>query len=256
MKDVAKTSILVGVLLVIFLLVFIILGHLKHEVELLARTELSNNDPIVSILYKRVQNRTDLRRAYLVNTNLTSEDIIKFVLDHIEQEDYKKKTVTPTKITCQVTSTVDFTTNDENCLIAVIDNDTIMEYQKKYFHVENELTFDDIKYHGLYCKNSGKKYYCLIGDYQETVLGYSVLDKAYEEKNRVILYEYYLQVDLNDTERCILYFGQDYCANYKKEERPYLDEKTILEDGVLYGHVFQKDEETYYLEKSFIVAEN
>lgn len=256
MKDVAKTSILVGIFLIILILVFILSGHLKHEVELFARTELSSRDPVVSILYERVQNTTDLRKAYLVNTDLTSEEIIHFVLDHIEQDDYTKKTIKPEKITCQVTSTIDFTTNKDRCTIAVIDNQTFMDYQKKYFHIENELVYEDMRYHGLYCKNSGKKYYCLIGDYQETVLGYSVLDKAYEEKEQVILYEYYLQIDLTDEERCSQYLGSDYCTNYKNADRPYLDEDTIRTYGVLYGHVFKKDDDSYYLEKSFVVAEN
>lgn len=255
MRDFIKTCILVFIILLVFVIVFIVVGHLKHEVELLSRTELSNNDPTVRILYNRVKNKTGLQKAHLVNEDLTSDDIIKFVLDNIEQEDYEKKTIKAEKITCQVTKTIDFITNTGKCNVAIIDNETFMDYQLNYFNTTNELSYEDIEYHGLTCKNSGKKYYCLINDYQDRLLGYSSLDKVYEEKDRIVLYEYYLQIDILDNDRCLKYFDENYCTNYDTEKRPYIDESVIQKDGVLYAHIFKKNEDNYYLEQSFIVGD-
>src|SRR5699024_9230371 len=99
------------------------------------------------------------------------------------------------------------------------------------------------------------KYYCLINDYQDRLLGYSSLDKVYEEKDRIVLYEYYLQIDILDNDRCLKYFDENYCTNYDTEKRPYIDESVIQKDGVLYAHIFKKNGDNYYLEQSFIVGD-
>lgn len=255
MRDFIKTGILVMFILLIFVIVFIILGHLKHEVSLLSRTELASNDPTVRVLYNRVKNKTDLRKAHLINENLTSDEIIKFVLDNIEQDDYEKKSYEAKKITCQVTKTIDFNTSDSKCNVAIIDNDVFMDYQMKFFNTTNELVFDDFEYKGLTCKNSGKKYYCLIEDFQDKVLGYSSLDKVYEQNDQVVLYEYYLQIDVSDNDRCLKYFDNEYCTNFDSEKRPYIDESIITKDGVLYAHIFKKNNDNYYLEQSFVVGD-
>jgi len=254
MKDVAKTILLTGIILVILVLVFIISGNVKEGVISLSRTELAENDPTVTILYERVKDNTELRKAHLVNTELSSDEIITFVFDNIAKEDYSVKKIEPTKIICQVTDTISFTSSSE-CKVAVVDNSKIMEYQKKYFNTENELTYDDIKYHGLYCKNSGKKYYCLINSYTNTVLGYSLFDKAYEEKDKVVIYEYYFQIDLANQDKCLKYFNNDYCTNYSGKDKPSISDEIIKNEGVLYEHIFRKSGEVYYLEESFIVTE-
>ena len=136
-----------------------------------------------------------------------------------------------------------------------IKNDTISKYQKKIFNVDTELVFDDFNQYGLNCKNNGEKYYCLIGSYTDTLLGYSVFDSAYEYQDKITVVEYYLQIDLSDKERCLKFFNEEYCTNYKEMDKPSLSDKTIKENGVLYKHVFYKEEDKYYLENSFIVSE-
>lgn len=254
MKDVIKTAIVVGVIMLILCVSFFIVGNAEYGVKLLTQTKLDLKDPTVELLYGRVKDNTELRKAYLVNEDLTSEEIIKFTLDNITKNEYETKTITPDKIVCQVTNTIKFT-SDTKCKIRVINNKTIMEYQEKYFNTSNELEYEDIKYHGLYCKNSGKKYYCLVNKFNDSLIGYSLFSDAYKEKDKVVIREYYLQIDLTDKERCLNYFNEEYCNNYLKQDKPTISDKTIKDDGVLYEHVYVKKDDTYYLESSFVVSE-
>lgn len=255
MKDVIKTAVLVCIILLILVIVFVVLGRVKYEVEKLSRVDLSNNDPTVRILYNRVKNNTGLRKAYLSNDNLTSSEIIKYFIDNHDDDDIDKKVYEAKKITCQITDTIDFTTSTGKCNVAIINNKTISEFQKKYFNSEIDLVFDDFKYHGYNCKNTGKKYYCLIEDYSPSVYGYSVLDSAYEVKNEVFLYEYYFQIDFNDTDRCLTYFDDDTCSNFSDANKIYVDENIIRNDGVLYCHVFKKKDDSYFLDRSYVVGD-
>ena len=85
--------------------------------------------------------------------------------------------------------------------------------------------------------------------------GYSSYDSAYENNDKIYIREYYLQIDLKNNDRCINYFSEDYCKDYSKKDKPTLSDKTIKNDGVLYEHVFIKQDQTFYLESSNIVSE-
>lgn len=255
MKDVIKTVVLVGIILLVGVISLFIVGNIEYGVELFTKNKLPFNEPNVSLLYKRIDGKNYFRKASLVNSDLTDEEIIRFVLDNISKNDYTKKSIEPEKITCEVTNKISFNTDEDKCKIIIIKNSKIMEYQKKLFNTEKELKYNDIKYHGYYCKNDGKKYYCLTSKYNDYVLGFSKFKDAYEIKNNIIIHEYYLKIDLNDYDYCLNYFDEDYCGNYKKEDAPKLSDEIIMNNGVLYEHVFVKNDNSYYLEKSFIVSE-
>lgn len=255
MKDVAKTVIVVGIIIIVILFIYGIVGNLHYGVELLTRTQLSDNDPTIGILMERVEANNSLRRAKLVNTSLTSKEIIEFTLDNMNESDYNKITVASEKIVCTVNDLVRFNSNDSSCEIIVIDNNKFMEYQKKYFNTEIALNYEEIKYHGYHCKNDNERYYCTTETFTNNILDYSAFESAYEEKDKIILRGYYLRIDASDHDRCLEYFNGAYCDNYINNTKPSLSESTIKEDGVLYEHIFKKNEVSYYLESSYIVSE-
>ncbi|HAB65955.1 MAG TPA: hypothetical protein DCE23_01175 [Firmicutes bacterium] len=254
MKDIVKTTISVSIIIIIILFVYGIIGNLHYGVELLTRTQLSANDPIIGILMERIEANNSLRRAKLVNTDLTSQEIIEFTLDNINENDYSKENVEAVKIVCQVNDKVKFNTNDQACELIVINNSTFMDYQKKYFNTNIPLNYDEIKYHGYYCKNDGEKYYCLTEPFNNNILDYSSYESAYEEKNQIVLRGYYLRIDASDKERCTKYFDNAYCNSYSTNPKPNISEDIIKKDGVLYEHIFKKNDVSYYLERSYIVS--
>ena len=180
-RDFIKTTICVFIVMIALVVVFFIIGNAKYGIELLTTKQLDYKDPTVKVLYDRIKDKTDLRKASLVTSEMSSKEIIEYVLDNMTKDDYSSKTVKPEKIICEVTKTIRFTSN-KSCKIVVIKNDVFNKYQKKLFNTELELSFDDIKYHGYDCKNNGEKYYCMKYDYKDTVLGYSSYDSAYEKE--------------------------------------------------------------------------
>ena len=255
MKDFIKTIILVCIIGLIGVLVFYVVGNYSYHVKMFMRTDLDFSDPTVQILYNRVKNNVHLRKPNLVNTELSSDEIIKFVLDNLNKDDFKDKKIKAEKITCFAAYGVYFTTNNGYCNVRVIDNSVFMNYQKNFFNTEIQLDFVDINYHGLKCENDGKKYYCLINPYFETLLGYSVFEKAFQDKDHIFIQEYYLNIDLKDKDKCLKFFNEEYCSNYTKMDRPVIDEDIIKEKGVLFEHDFISIEDNYYLEKSYAVSE-
>lgn len=254
MKDVVKTGISVLVVILILIILLFVVGNAKYGIEQLMITKLDMKDPTVQVLYNRIKDSTDLRKAKMINTDLTSEEIIHFTIDNLTKDDYKSKTVEHEKIVCQVTKTIKFTSS-RDCKIRIINNSVFNDYQKKYFGTDNELIFDDFEYHGYECQNNGEKYYCNKTTYNTSLLGYSAFLNAYKTGDEVHIKEYYVQIDLSDKDRCLSYFNEEYCNNYNELDKPTLAEKTIIEDGVLYEHVFVKNRESYYLESSYIASE-
>ena len=255
MKDFIKTILLVCIIGLIGVLVFYVVGNYSYHVKLFMRTDLDMSDPTVQLLFNRVQSNVHLRKPNLVSSELTSDEIIKFVLDQISTEDYKDKKIKAEKITCFAAYGVYFNTNSGYCNVRVIKNNVFMDYQKKYFNTEIELDYKDINYHGLRCENDGKNYYCLISPYFDTLLGYSVYYDAFQEDNLIYVQEYFLNINLEDKDKCLSYFNEEYCSNYSKMEKPVLDEDLIKEKGVLFEHVFVEADDNYYLERSYAVSE-
>ena len=255
MKDVIKTIILVIILSVSGYFIIGINDNIQKGVELLSRTKLPLDDPTIQILYPRIENNTLLRKADLDTSSLSNEEIIEYVFDNLKKDDYKVKKFEATKIYCYITPKVEFTTEKDSCDVIIINNSKFMEYQKNVFNTEMELKFNDINYKGYNCKNDNGKYYCVYTRYTNPIVGYSVFSDAYEDKGGVVIHEYYLNIDLSNKERCLSYFSSDYCNNYSKQDRAHLDDEVIKRDGVLYEHLFVKEEDNYYLKRSFVVSE-
>lgn len=255
MKDAINTIILTAVLLIVAGITFVIVTNLEQGIELLSRTEIPFSDPDVKLLYGRIENNADLRKASLDVNDLNNQEILELVIDNLTKDDYEKKTIEAEKIVCQVTKKIAFNTEDKNCKIRIISNSVFNDYIKDNYNLDKELEFVDFDYHGYNCQNSGKKYYCMYSSYKDYVYGYSVFDKAYKTKDSIIISEYYLQVDVSDGARCVTYFDEEYCADYKENDRKELSDKTIKKDGVLYEHVFSLVDGKYYLEKSYVKNE-
>ena len=254
MKDLIKTAIVVGTVIVITLLYFFIAGNIKEGVEMLTRNKLDLSDPTILVLQDRIHNNDDLRKANLIPAELSSEDIIKYALIKLDKDSYKEETIKPTKIVCEVTNDINFISSSD-CKIRIINNDAFYDFEKKVFNIETELDFKDINYKGLNCKNNGNNYYCLETPYNEEKLGFSLLSEAYEEKGNVYVREYYLRIVLDDNELCNKYFGKDNCLNKTNIDREIISDDNIKEDGVLYEHIFSKNENSFYLKESYIVDE-
>lgn len=256
MKDIKKTAVLVGTIILVAMIVLLIVNNAKYGVELLTRTKLSANDPTVVIAFDKLDKMTYLRTAQFKNENISSIDIIQFVLDNMEEDDYTVKKVKPVKIMCEITETIHFQTEEKkDCNLRIIKNSTFADIEQKYFNTRTVTEFPEIRYHGYYCKNDGTKYYCLVSSYNESILDYSLFADAYQEKDKAVLYEYYLRIDLNDEKRCNKYLDEEYCSDYVNKEKPEIDDEIIKKDGVLYEHVFKETENNYYLEQSHIVSE-
>lgn len=255
MKDVIKTVILVVILLVAGFVIIGINDNIQKGVELLSRTDLPLTDPTIQILYPRVENNALLRKADLDTSELSSFEIIEYVFDILKKDDYKTKKYEATKIYCTINSRIEFTTTSDHCDVIIINNSKFTDYQKLVFNTEYPLTFTDIDYKGYHCKNDGKKYYCLYNNkYVDPIVGYSLFSDAYEDKEGVIIHEYYLSIDLSNKDRCLNYFNSEYCTNYDKMERPHIIDDKIKQDGVLYEHQFKKVDDNYYLTRSFVVS--
>lgn len=256
MKDVTKTCILVGIVLLAMIIILFVVGNIKYGTQLLTRNTLAENDPSIKLLMEQIDKTNGLRRASLDNNDLNSEEIIKFTLENATAEEYTEKNIKAKKISCEVTGAITFSVDEgSKCVIRTISNDLFYQYQKRYFGLENEITFNEIDYHGMKCKNDGDNYYCLINEYKDNIINYSLFKSAYSEKDKIVIQEYYLRVDLDDKDRCLKYFDGNYCDNYNTMDKPDLDKEMLLKNGILYEHVFKDNGDNYYLEKSYIVSE-
>lgn len=254
-RDAIKTVIVTFAILLSLGIVFLIVANIEQGIEMLTRSEAPLTDPDVKLMYESIEDNIYLRRASLDINDLTDTDIIELVMDNLTKDDYTKKTVKADKIVCQVTKKISFNTEEKKCTIRIIENKVFTDYIKKKYNLVKEIKFDDFEYHGYNCKNSGKKYYCTYDTYSEPIRGYSVFDKAYKTKDSLVISEYYVQVDMSDGDRCLTYFDEEYCANYKDMDRKDIDDKLIKKDGVLYEHVFTLVDGKYYLSNSYVKNE-
>lgn len=254
MKDLVKTGIVLGIVFFIILIYFLIIGNVENGVNFFTRTNLTKEDAKVVPLFERINGNNSLRKAKLVNEDLTSDDVVFYVFDHLKEDDYKVKKYEAEKIVCRVTDTISFNTESKNCNVLIIDHQVFYDYQEELYNIDTNIEFKDIVYHGYNCKTDKNKYYCIKNKYNDEIVGYSAFKEAYEEKNMIVLYEFYLRIDLNDEEMCLKYFDSEYCQEQDKEKKD-LNDDVIINNGVLYRHVFKKNDDSYYLEESAIVAE-
>lgn len=216
--------------------------------------KLSITDPDVTILYDKIEKVSELRKASYDSGLASNEDIIKTSIMSLTTEDYVTKTIKPNKIICQVTNSISFVSS-KKCKVKIINNDTIMSYQRKIFNTEKVLEYIDLKINGLNCKNNGKKYYCLVNDYNDNRKNYTVIKDAYKDGENIIIRDYYLSILIGNNDRCLSFFNENYCINNSDEE-VNIDDSKIVDYGSLYVNVFVKNEnDEYYLAKSFIANE-
>ncbi len=254
MKDIKNTAIFVGIIIIVLSVALLIVNNAQYGVDLLTRTTLDKNDPTIQIALEKISKTKNFRTANYESSKLENEEKINFILENIEKDDYKSSKVKHQKLICEVTDRIYFQTEEKDCNIRTIKNSTIVDLEEKYFNTRNINEFPEIRYHEYYCKNDGTKYYCQIIPYSDTIIDYSAFESAYQEKDKVVIYEYYLRIDLSDKTKCKKYLNEDYCNNNKSQEKPEIDEDTIKKDGVLYMHVFKETENSYYLEQSKIVT--
>ena len=179
-----------------------------------------------------------LRDGYMQVDSLDDETIFKQILLSLDKQDYKDIIVRPVKIMCSVKSNLWFTSSD-TCIIRVISNETIKEYEKRLFNTERDLEVNEITFKGYHCKFD-KKYYCHMTYYKEDKQDYSFVDKAFKNKDEIVVYEYYLRVDYSDMDVCLAYYGEEFC-NDKKVDIPEISKDIIIKNGVYYKHVFKKN---------------
>lgn len=254
MKDLAKTGASLGIVFLIIFIYFLIIGNVENGVNFFTRTNLTKDDVKVVPLFERINGNNSLRKAKLVNDDLTSDDVVFYVFDHLKEDDYKVKKYDAEKIVCQITNAVSFYTESKYCNVLIIDHQIFYNYQKELYNIDTNIDFKDIEYHGYNCRTDKNRYYCIKNKYNGEIAGYSAFKEAYEEKDMIVLYEYYLRIDLNDEDMCLKYFDSEYCQAKDKEKKDLSDE-VIMDNGVLYRHVFKKNDDSYYLEESAIVAE-
>ncbi len=255
MKDLIKTVVVTGIVLLCIGVAFLIGSNLEQGIELLTQTKLPKNDPDVELLYKRIENNHYIRKASFDVFELSDKEITELVIDTLGKDDYSKKTIKPEKIVCEVTKKVHFNTDGKSCNIRIINTSKFTDYLKNNFNVEKEIEFKDFNYRGYECRLDGKKYYCLYTSSKDYVQGYSEFVEAYKTKDTLVISEYYLQVDLSNGNRCNTYFDEEYCADYKEAKRKDIDSKIIKKDGVLYEHIFSLVDGKYYLQKSYVKNE-
>lgn len=255
MRDLIKTAIGTGIVLLCMIVAFFIVTNVEQGIELLTRTDLPKTDPDVEILYKRIENNHDLRRASLNINELTDPEIYALVIDNLGKKDYTKKTVKSEKIVCEVTKKVFFYTDGKSCDIRIIKTSLFNDYIKNNYNLDREIEFTNFNYGGYDCRLDGKKYYCRYTSTKDYVHGYSDFVSAYKTKDTIVISEYYLQIDISDGNRCREYFDEESCADYKNMERQELDAKVIRKDGVLYEHIFSLVDDKYYLQKSYVKNE-
>ena len=255
MKDVIKTIVLTSIIIIVGIITFFIITRVEKGIESLSRTELPLRDPDVTLLYDKIANNTNLRKASMNVQDLSNKEIIELVIDNISKKDYEKKTIKAEKIVCQVTKTIAFTTEDKKCNIRIISNDVFNKYIKNNYNLTKDIEFNDFDYNGYNCQNNGKKYYCMYTPHKKYVYGYSEFANAYKEDDTIIINEYYLQVDVTNGTRCNTYFDEEYCSDYKDKEKHDINSKTIKKDGVIYEHVFKQIDGKYYLQKSYVKNE-
>ena len=170
------------------------------------------------------------------------------------KDNYSTKTIAHKKSLCEVTGKILFTSTS-NCNIKIINNDYFTKLIKNDFNIDVEVKFDTFTYKGHYCKNDGKRYYCLLSKYTETKKNLSFIYEAYEEGDTLVVKEYYLNVDLNNKDLCNLYLNPEYCEKKNVNEPIVVPDEIIINNGVLYQHVFKKIDDKYYYLQSFILSE-
>ena len=254
LKECRNTLIVSISFLLLFFVIFVYGFDISNSSDLQDLDKISKTESVSEIAIKNLENLNFFRNADLSVDSVSDMDMMKFIFKNLQKDDYKIKDIEPLKIVCQVTDSISFISSN-TCKVLVINNDKLNEYKHLLFKYDKDLVYDDFSFEKYECKNDGKKYYCLIVDYDEkkNYKEYSAIDSVYENKNRVVIYEYYLFYRYN-YESCVKYYEELYCTEDFEGELPKLEDDIIKKYGVYYRHEFIKDNDKLYLEKSYVVS--
>ena len=87
MMDMIKTSIVVVVILILMAIVFLVIGNIKYDKENIPRNELIESEPTVSLLFDRIENQTINRKAKLINDEMSTVEVTKYILENLDDKD-------------------------------------------------------------------------------------------------------------------------------------------------------------------------
>ena len=252
MKTILKTIVLIILIVaaIIFSLKMYNKSHTKNEENI--KEELDNNSEIVKNLMNKVYSSKYYRDAKFSKNRIDDRFVLEYTIDNLTDKDYQKKVVEHKKSLCEVTNRILFTSTSD-CTIRIIKNEVFKNKIQKDFNIEKDIKYVEFKYKGYYCKNDGKKYYCFMSNYKENIKNFSSIKEAYKEDNKIIIYEYYFFIDLNDKDTCYLYLNKDYCDKKDIKQEIVIDEDVIINNGVLYRHEFEQTEDNYYFLQNYIV---
>ena len=252
MKSIFKTVIVICVTLLLVVTAFLVKAKIDEK-KVDKGTKLSTNDPVVSLLQAQINKNTELRLANLTFESLNGKDFITYALYALDDKEYEIKNYKSDSGLCVVPNSVMFSSNT-NCSIKIMDENKIKELIKELFNKEPTLSTEEFEYKEYFCKYDSGFYYCLINnEYKNNTKYYTYLDEAYEKDDEIYLYEYYLNINLNNQAKCLKFYNSDICNNLGNVEIPELTKEKIKENGVLYKHTFAKEDNKYYLLKSEVV---
>ena len=250
-NDIKKTIILTLIIVVLIVTCCFLSNIVTIKNDDLTKEELDVNDSTVTNLISLINSNLILRKPSLKVDKLDNDSIMKYILLNLDEDDYKIQKVRPVKITCSI-SNISFISND-TCNIMIISNELFAKKTKEYFNLDREFEYNNFKYYGYDCKNDGKNYYCMHEPYLDNKRKYSLIDKAYKYKDKIVIYEYFLLIDIDNKDICSKYYDTDYCTNPNILEVPELDNEIIRKNGVMYRHTFTIFDDNYYLKESEIV---
>ena len=126
--------------------------------------DISVTDPTVSLLMNKIYSSDIFRKGSFSTKDLNEDIVIRYAIENLTKDNYEKKTVKHKKSLCEVTGRILFTSTSD-CNIRVFGNDYFPKIIKNDFNVDVELTYKNFEYAGYYCKNDGKRYYCLMSNH-------------------------------------------------------------------------------------------
>lgn len=252
-----KKEILSTVTIVLFLLflstsLFTCYCFVSSPKQTISQKKLDKDDDLVKDLMSLVTRTTLFRKANYQHEQADDEMIIRYSYAMLDKQDSSWVKIIPKKIVCEVTNKVSFISSSP-CIVQAIPNSVIQTYQETYFHMQKELTYPDLIIQGNKCVNDGKNYYCLWGNYVETSKTFSTIKEAYQEDDAIIIYEYYVKIETDSIDSCLLFYPLSYCQEFENLDIYQLDEDEIIEHGVLYKHTFRYVDDHYFLESSVVV---
>ena len=183
MKNKIKTILYTSSLTLVLLSVFFLISSFSNisNSSNLTVLDVTNKDAEMAI--DKLKDFEYFRSPYVSVDTINNLEMLHYIFDNLNQNDYEIRRVQPLGTVCQVTDKVSFLSGDI-CRILVINNDRLNNYRNKLFKYNKEFEYVDFIYNGYNCVNDNGQYYCLIEDYEDKIdyRSYSLVDKLYEKE--------------------------------------------------------------------------